>query len=92
MTKKIFEGLETFVIGNDSVKRCYIHGENKFVLVEETKVTKNFKCVLAVLNVRRSSFDDRCHNFVLIAGNKFDGTTAGRNDGSIWVVRFVDFR
>ena len=49
----MFEGPKTFVIGNDSVKRCYIHGENKFVLVEETKVTKNFKCVLAVLNVRR---------------------------------------
>ena len=38
----MFEGPETFVIGNDSIKRCYIHGENKFVLVEETKVTKNF--------------------------------------------------
>ena len=38
----MLEGPETFVIGNDSVKRCYIHGENKFVLVEETKVTKNF--------------------------------------------------
>ena len=25
---------------------------NKFVLAEETKVTKNFKYVLAVLNVR----------------------------------------
>ena len=49
----MFEGPETSVIGNDSVKRCYIHGENKFVLVEETEVTKNFKCVLAVLNVRR---------------------------------------
>ena len=53
MIKKMFEGLETFVIGNDSIKRCYIHSENKFVLAEETKVTKNFKCVLAVLNVRR---------------------------------------
>ena len=25
-------------------------------------------------------------------GNKFGGTTAGRNDGSTRVVRFVDFR
>ena len=53
MIEKMFEGPETFVTGNDSEKRCYIHGENKFVLAEETKVTKNFKCVLAVLNVRR---------------------------------------
>ena len=46
----MFEGPETFVIGNDSVKRCNIHCENKFVLAKEIKVTKNFKCVLAVLN------------------------------------------
>ena len=51
MIEKMFEGPETFVTGNDSEKRCYIHSENKFVLAEETKVTKNFKCVLAVLNV-----------------------------------------
>ena len=60
----MFEGPQTFVIGNDSIKRLYIHSENKFVLAEETKVTKTFKCVLAVLNVRRLNFDDRCHNFV----------------------------
>ena len=53
MIEKMFEGLETFVIGNESIKRYNIHSENKFVLAEETKVTKNFKCVLAVLNVRR---------------------------------------
>ena len=29
-------------------------------------------------------------NFVKIAGNKFGGTTAGRDDGSTWFVRFVD--
>ena len=52
MIEKMFEGLETFVIGNDSIKRCKIHSENKFVLAEEIKVTKSFKCVLAVLNVR----------------------------------------
>ena len=52
MIEKMFEGQETFVIGNDGIKRCNIHNENKFVLAEETKVTKNFKCVLAVLNVR----------------------------------------
>ena len=27
-----------------------------------------------------------------MAGNKFGGTTSGRNDASTWVVRFVDFR
>ena len=48
MMEKMFEGPETFVIGNDSSESCYIHSENKFVLAEETKVTKNFKCVLAV--------------------------------------------
>ena len=53
MIEKMFEGPETFVISNDSIKRCYIHSENKFALAEETKVTKNFKCVLDVLNVRR---------------------------------------
>ena len=58
------EGPETFVIGNDSIKRCNIHSENEFVLAKEIKITKNFKCVLAVLNVRQESFDDRCHNFV----------------------------
>ena len=51
MIEKMFEGPETFVIGNDSIQRCYIHSENKFVMAEETKVTKNFKCVLTVLNV-----------------------------------------
>ena len=49
--EKMFEGPETFVIGNDSIKKCNIHNENKFVLAKEIKVTKNFKCVLAVLNV-----------------------------------------
>ena len=41
--EKMFEGPETFVIGNDSIKKCYIHSENKFVLAEETKITKNFQ-------------------------------------------------
>ena len=49
---KMFEGPETFVIGNDSRKRCNIPIEDKFVLAKEMKVTKNFKCVLAVLKVR----------------------------------------
>ena len=48
----MFEGPETFVIGNDSRKRCNIPIEDKFVLAKEMKVTKNFKCVLAVLKVR----------------------------------------
>ena len=52
MIEKMFEGQETFVTGNDGIKRCNIYNENKFVLADETKVTKNFKCVLAVLNVR----------------------------------------
>ena len=39
----MFKGPETFVIGNDSIKRYYIHNENKFVMAEETKVTKNFQ-------------------------------------------------
>ena len=47
----MFEGPETFVIGNDNMKRCNIHGEKMFVLAKEIKVAKNFKCVLAVLNV-----------------------------------------
>ena len=38
-------------MANDSKKRCNIHNENKFVLAKEIKVTKNFKCVLAVFNV-----------------------------------------
>ena len=37
LIEKMFEGTETFVIGNDSVKRCYIHGENKFL--SGTKLT-----------------------------------------------------
>ena len=39
----MFEGLETFFIGNDCIKRCNIHSENKFVLAKEIKVTKNVK-------------------------------------------------
>ena len=53
MMEKLSEGPETFVIGNDSLESCYIHSENKFVSAEETKVAKNFKCMLAVLNVRQ---------------------------------------
>lgn len=51
MIQKMFEGQRTFVIGNDSVKRCNIHSEKKFVLAKEMKFKKNFKCVLAVFNV-----------------------------------------
>ena len=51
LIEKMFEGPETFVIGNDNMKRCNIHGEKMFVLAKEIKVAKNFKCVLAVLNV-----------------------------------------
>ena len=51
MIEKMFEGPETFVVGNDRIKRCNIHIENKFVLAEETKVTKSFKCGLAVLPI-----------------------------------------
>ena len=52
MIEKMSEGQETFIVGNDSMKIFNIHCENKFVLVKEIKVTENFKCVLAVLNVR----------------------------------------
>ena len=47
----MFEGQETFVIENDSMKRRSIHSENKFVLAKKIKVVKNLKCALAVLNV-----------------------------------------
>ena len=52
LIEKMFEGPETFVIGNDSIKRCNICSENKFVLAKEIKVTKNLKCMLPVVNVR----------------------------------------
>ena len=39
MIEKLFEGPETFVIGNDSIKTFYIRNESKFVLAEEAKVT-----------------------------------------------------
>ena len=64
LIEKITDGQETFVIENDGKKRYNIHCANKFVLTKEIKGTKSFKCVLAVLNVRWKSFDDRCHNFV----------------------------
>ena len=48
---KMFEGPETFVIGNDCIKRCDIHSENKFVSAKEIKFAKNFKCELAVFKV-----------------------------------------
>ena len=76
----MFEGPETFVVGNNSIKRCNIHSENKFVLAKEIKVTNNFKRVLAA------------HNFFYVAGDKFGGTTPSRNDGSTYLIRFVDFR
>ena len=47
----MFEGLETFVSGNDVIKRCNIHREKKFVLVKIIKVANNVKGMLAVLNV-----------------------------------------
>ena len=52
----MFEGPETFVIGNDSIKRCNICSENKFVLAKEIKVTENFKRTLPVLNVNGKVF------------------------------------
>ena len=50
MIQKMLEGQRTFVIGNDSVKRCNIHSEKKFFLAREIKVAKKFK-VLAVLDL-----------------------------------------
>ena len=50
MIQKMFEGQRTFVIGNDSVKRCNIHSEKKFFLAREIKVAKkNFKCWLLLI-------------------------------------------
>ena len=51
LIEKMFEGPETFVVGNDCVKRCDVHSEKKFVSAKKTKFAKNFKCVLAVLKV-----------------------------------------
>ena len=56
MIEKMFEGPETFVIRNDSIKRCNICSENKFVLAKEIKVTENFKRTLPVLNVNGKVF------------------------------------
>ena len=47
----MFADPETFVIGDDSIKRCNIYNEKEFVLAKEIKVTKIFKCVLAGFNV-----------------------------------------
>ena len=47
----MFEGQETFAIGNYSIKRCSVHRENNFVLAKEIKVAKNLKCVLAFFNI-----------------------------------------
>ena len=46
--KTMFKGQKTFAIRNDSIKRCDVHSENKFVLTKEIKVAKNLKSVLAV--------------------------------------------
>ena len=47
----MFAGPETFVIGDDSIKRCHFYNEKEFVLAKEIKFTKIFKCVLAGFNV-----------------------------------------
>ena len=47
----MFEGQETLAIENESMNWRNIHCEKKFVLAKKITVAKNFKCVLAVLNV-----------------------------------------
>ena len=79
MIEKMFMGPETFIVGNDSIKRFNVHCENKFVLAKEIQVTENFKSALAVLNVRWQSFDDRCHSFVQISSvGQLQAETMGR--------------
>ena len=39
---------------------------------------------------REKFYDDRSHNYVKLAGIKFGGTSAGRDEGSNWVVRLVE--
>ena len=39
------------MIGRNKIEYNNILNKNKFVLAREIKVTKNFKCALAVLNV-----------------------------------------
>ena len=36
----MFAGSETFVIGDDSIKRCNIYNEKEFVLAKEIKLRK----------------------------------------------------
>ena len=52
LIEKMFEGPKTSVLGNENIKRCNIHNENKIVSAKKIKVTKNSKCVLTVLNVK----------------------------------------
>ena len=47
----MFKGQKTLAIGNDSIKRCNIHSEKKFVLAKEIKVAKNLNSVLAVFDI-----------------------------------------
>ena len=47
----MFEGLKTLAIRDDSVKRCNIHSENKFVFAQEIEIAKNLECVLTVFNI-----------------------------------------
>ena len=47
----MFEGQETFAIGNYSIKRYSVHRAKNFFLAKEIKVVKNLKCVLAFYNI-----------------------------------------
>ena len=42
----MFEGQETFAIGNYSIKRCSVHREKNFVLAKEIKVVKNLESLI----------------------------------------------
>ena len=56
MIAKIFEGPETFIIGNGSIQRCNILREFKFVLAKETKVTKKFQVRVGCSSCKMAKF------------------------------------
>ena len=43
LIEKMFGGPDTFVVGNDCIKRCDIHSEKKFVSAKKTKFAKKFQ-------------------------------------------------
>ena len=53
LIKKVIERLWAFIVGNYSIWRYYVHGENIFVLAREIEIAEYFKCVVAVFDVWR---------------------------------------